>query len=229
MSHPLDLWGELLWQIGYAICHQLPERSLFLGGYQLPVCARDTGTFLGFGIVLTYYLLGRRWRRAKLPDLPVLVVAMAGFALFAFDALSSYLGVRDTENSIRLISGLGMGSGVGLLLLTVLSYKEGGDPGRRSFTCKDLLALLPLLALLFMAVTTDLGVAWYYLISSLTILFLLLLILTLFYVLIGMLVERRPWGRGRAFPLTLSLLATALLLALAWSFHDLTVGLIFGT
>ena len=28
-------------------CHQLPERSFFIGGYQLPVCAQCTGIILG--------------------------------------------------------------------------------------------------------------------------------------------------------------------------------------
>lgn len=29
-------------------CHQLPERSFFFRGYQLPVCARCTGIIIGY-------------------------------------------------------------------------------------------------------------------------------------------------------------------------------------
>ena len=164
MSHPLGIWAEALWQIGYALCHQLPERSLFLGGYQLPVCARDTGTMLGFGVVLIFYLLARRWRRAKLPDIAVLVVAGIGFALFAFDGLSSYIGFRETSNVIRLITGLGFGLSLGVMLLTVHSYLAKGDLTLRTFTWKDMIVLIPVLALVYLAVTTDLGEAWYYLV-----------------------------------------------------------------
>ena len=31
----------------YARCHQMPERSFFLGSYQFPLCARCTGIMLG--------------------------------------------------------------------------------------------------------------------------------------------------------------------------------------
>ncbi|HEC34484.1 MAG TPA: DUF2085 domain-containing protein, partial [Chloroflexi bacterium] len=33
--------------VGYAVCHRIPSHSFFVGGRQLPLCARCTGTFLG--------------------------------------------------------------------------------------------------------------------------------------------------------------------------------------
>jgi hypothetical protein len=41
-------------RVGYAICHQIPERSFFMDGQQLPLCARCTGTFLGAMLGLTF-------------------------------------------------------------------------------------------------------------------------------------------------------------------------------
>jgi len=222
MPHPTDPWAEALWQIGYALCHQLPERSLFIGGYQLPVCARDTGTMLGFGVALLFYIIAKRWKCAKLPDLPVLIVAGIGFALFAFDGLSSYLGFRDTSNSFRLISGLGFGLSLGIMLLTVHSYLVKGDPARYTFMWKDLIILIPALVLAYFAVTTDLGVAWYYLISTTIIVFLVLLEGCLFYVLISLLTEDKPkWHRLRVVaPLTV--VVTVLVLTGLWFFHHVT-------
>jgi uncharacterized membrane protein len=222
MSHPVDLWAEMLWQVGYALCHQLPERSLFIGGYQLPVCARDTGTMLGFGLVLTYYLARNRWKRARLPDVAVLVAAGIGFALFAFDGLSSYIGLRDTSNEIRLISGLGFGLSLGLMMLTVLSYVAKGDVERRTFDWRDLLLLLPLLALLYFAVTTDLGAVWYYVISTAVIIFLVLLAGTLFFVLFSLLTEDKPRLHNPRVTVSLTVVAVTLMLTVLWIFHNIT-------
>src|SRR5215510_6838555 len=38
---------SLLYPIGALICHQRPERSFFIHGLQLPVCARCTGLYIG--------------------------------------------------------------------------------------------------------------------------------------------------------------------------------------
>lgn len=222
MSHPVDLWAEMLWQIGYALCHQLPERSLFIGGYQLPVCARDTGTMLGFGAVLVFYVIAKRWKRAKLPDVPILVVAGIGFALFAFDGLSSYIGFRETSNAVRVITGLGFGLSLGIMLLTVFSYVAKGDVTHRTFTWKDLVILIPVLALIYFAVTTDLGVAWYYIVSTLIIFFLVLLAGTLFYILFSLLTEEKPRLHRLKVLAPLTVTAVTLMLVALWLFHNVT-------
>jgi len=51
---------------GYAVCHQLAERSFFVAGQKLPLCARDTGIYLG--VLLTLTVLGLwKGRVASLP------------------------------------------------------------------------------------------------------------------------------------------------------------------
>jgi hypothetical protein len=44
---PASLLALLVYAIGSAVCHQLPERSFYLWGRQLPVCARCTGLYAG--------------------------------------------------------------------------------------------------------------------------------------------------------------------------------------
>ena len=48
MSLARKLWG----------CHQIPERSFFLHGYQFPLCARCTGVFVGYLFAILFLLLG---------------------------------------------------------------------------------------------------------------------------------------------------------------------------
>jgi len=47
----MDLIGKLIFAVGSLICHQRPDRSFFVDGHQLPVCARCTGLYLSGAIV----------------------------------------------------------------------------------------------------------------------------------------------------------------------------------
>ncbi|MFZ1794606.1 MAG: DUF2085 domain-containing protein, partial [Anaerolineae bacterium] len=56
--------------VGYAVCHRIPERSFIIAGNQLPVCARDTGMFIGVLMgVIVFAVLPRR-RAAGFPRAP---------------------------------------------------------------------------------------------------------------------------------------------------------------
>jgi uncharacterized membrane protein len=97
---------------GYAVCHQIPSHSFSLGGHQLPLCARCTGTFLGalVGLVGQAVVLRRR-RAAAFPPTGILVVLIAFTLLWAGDGLNSYLALigaphaYEPANELRLITG----------------------------------------------------------------------------------------------------------------------------
>ena len=50
----------VLFPLGHFICHQRPERSFFIGGQQLPVCARCTGLYLGAALAIPFGVCGCR-------------------------------------------------------------------------------------------------------------------------------------------------------------------------
>lgn len=109
--------------IGYGLCHQLPERSLFAGGLQLPVCARDTGIYLGFALGFVVVMLLDRGRRPReLPRWPALALMGLFVLSMAIDGLTSYGGLRETTNAIRLATGLA--TGWALAPLTVMMLNE---------------------------------------------------------------------------------------------------------
>ena len=59
------LWAPLaavLYAAGALLCHQIPERSFYVAGFQLPVCARCLGLYAGaaFGGVAAVATLSRR-------------------------------------------------------------------------------------------------------------------------------------------------------------------------
>lgn len=56
--------------VGYGICHQIPIRSPFFGGRQLPLSARCSGQFLGALAGLLLLITLGRGKAAKLPPRP---------------------------------------------------------------------------------------------------------------------------------------------------------------
>lgn len=120
----------LLHWLGYGLCHQLPERSFFAGTHQVPVCARDTGIYLGFMLSFAVIALIARGRRpSELPPWPVIALAVAFIGLMAADGVSSYAGWRGTTNDIRLATGLLAGYAMPALLVPILNGQLWRRPG----------------------------------------------------------------------------------------------------
>lgn len=88
--------------IGHLVCHQLPERTLWIGGRYLPVCARCTGAYLGFYI--GYLLLPMRKKEACGP--PNLWITLFMVAPMILDAGTQIIGLRTSTNELRLVTGL---------------------------------------------------------------------------------------------------------------------------
>jgi uncharacterized membrane protein len=108
--------------VGFGLCHQLPERSLFAGGYQLPVCARDTGLYAGFLLSLIVIALVERGRRPSELSRPWLLVIGAIFlGTMVADGVSSYAGWRLTTNDLRLVTGLLAGYSLPLIVIPILN------------------------------------------------------------------------------------------------------------
>ena len=108
--------------LGFGLCHQLPERSFFGGGTQVPVCARDTGIYLGFMLSLILIALVHRGDRPREFPAPAGWVAIAlMIGAMGVDGVSSYAGLRPTTNDLRLITGLLAGYAIGAVLTPMLN------------------------------------------------------------------------------------------------------------
>ncbi len=126
------LEGFLQW-MGLGLCHQLPERSFFGGGVQVPVCARDTGIYMGFVAAFALLAIVHRGERPRgFPRWPAWAVMGVYLAAMAWDGLSSYSGLRVTTNDLRLITGLGVGIAAATVVYPMLQdevWRISG-PGR---------------------------------------------------------------------------------------------------
>lgn len=113
---------SILRWLGYGLCHQLAERSFFGGGLQVPVCARDTGIYVGFVIGLIALHVGhRRKRPSELPPWPSMVLIGAFLGMMVFDGVTSYAGMRSTTNDLRLLTGLTAGFALSALTLPLIN------------------------------------------------------------------------------------------------------------
>ena len=98
-------------------CHQRPERSFFVKGYQMPVCARCEGELIGTLISLIAIWFIR-------PTFPVLAILMVPMVL---DGLIQALTKYESTNGRRLTTGILFGFGAGMLVLTlgIIAFKFG--------------------------------------------------------------------------------------------------------
>lgn len=83
-------------------CHQMPERSFFIKGYQFPLCARCTGILLGELLALPLWAICQ----------PSIVIAVLLIFPMAYDGLLQYLLSVMSNNKRRLVTGLLAGYGL---------------------------------------------------------------------------------------------------------------------
>lgn len=113
--------------IGYAVCHQLPGRTLTIAGQKLPLCARCTGIYLGalfgFGAL---WALGRK-HTFDLPPLRILLPLIGFIGLLGIDGVNSYLSffpgaprLYEPQNWLRLTTGTLHGLAMSALVFPVL-------------------------------------------------------------------------------------------------------------
>jgi uncharacterized membrane protein len=128
--------GAAVYLVGAFICHQLPERSFHLDGYQLPVCARCLGIYAGAAVVACAGCLSRvraplaRWPAARLRR-----IAIAAAAPTAVTVAAEWSGMWAASNVTRAIAGLALGAAAALVVVgavATLHYAECRPPRRPS-------------------------------------------------------------------------------------------------
>lgn len=151
---------DLFYFAGSLICHQIPERTLLANGMQLPVCARDTGIYLGIFVSFMFCLIGKKMSSDRLPELKASIILALMMIPMMADSLSSYLGIRDTNNAIRLLTGVLFGVPIPIFLIPCANYKISGN-NRKSVIkdLKELLVLYLLCGIVLLATLME-GIPW---------------------------------------------------------------------
>jgi len=160
---------ERLRALDGGICAQLPTHSFYPDGQRLPLCARNTGIYMGYSITfIALYLRGRlsatefpRWPIAILLFLFVCALAVDGFNSLFLDLRLPHL--YQPDNLLRLATGLLTGMAMACFLVPVTNITLWKFPNQRrtveSFW--QILWLLPILALVFLAIGTQTAIFLY--------------------------------------------------------------------
>ena len=121
-------FANTIYQTFSHVCHQLPERSFFIGGHPFAVCARCTGIYAGFALSSLLYPLTRSLKQIETPARKWLFV---GAAPLAVDFVIEFSGLFHNTHLSRLLTGSILGAVTvffvmpGLIDLSLRNWKRG--------------------------------------------------------------------------------------------------------
>ena len=147
----------------YAVCHRIPDHSFAIGGRQLPLCARCSGTYLGAFAGLAVLALRGRGKTGRFPRRPQLLMLAVFMLAWAVDGANSFLALMDLphlyepSNRLRLLTGTLEGIAIAAVLLPALNSTlwRQPDPRRSIENWRDLAWLLTGGGLMMAAVGSD--------------------------------------------------------------------------
>lgn len=138
----MDIISKLYFFIGSLVCHQIQERTIYIGEKPLPFCARDTGIYLGIFIALIYCICRGKLKSDKIPSTRTGILLIMLTVPMMIDAVSSYALIRQTDNTVRLLTGIFFGMPIALFLIPAANYKVDGSNRLKVIDgCVDLLLL----------------------------------------------------------------------------------------
>ncbi len=93
------------------ICHRLPDRTFNIRGHYFPVCSRCTGFYIGAFTYFTYvYFFYVQY------TIVLIIFAFLMIMPTLLDGLTQLFGFRDSNNILRLFTGLIGGVGLAILI-----------------------------------------------------------------------------------------------------------------
>lgn len=111
MDKKTKVWIKLM-DFFEPCCHQLPERSFFIKGYQMPVCARCVGVFISSILALIIFF---KKRISFIASVLMSLVMLIDWSL-------QFFNIKSSTNIRRLITGLIGGFGWVIINLKFLKW-----------------------------------------------------------------------------------------------------------
>ena len=96
------------------ICHRIPERTFKIRGHYFPVCSRCTGFYIG---AFSYFILAY----FVYVEYTVYLISIAIIMLIPsfLDGFTQLIGLRLSNNGLRLLTGLIGGIGLAIIVKAI--------------------------------------------------------------------------------------------------------------
>lgn len=107
LSEGRVFFAQAVYRGFHLACHQIPERSFYLAGYPLAVCARCAGIYLGFAGAAVVYPLVRSLRHTETPARAWLLVSVLPLTV---DFALGFSGVWENTHLSRFTTGALLGA-----------------------------------------------------------------------------------------------------------------------
>jgi len=96
------------------ICHRIPERTFNIRGHYFPVCARCTGFYIGaFSYFIFVYFFYVQYTAT------LIILAILMMIPTFLDGFTQFFGSRESNNMLRLLTGLIGGVGLAILIKAI--------------------------------------------------------------------------------------------------------------
>lgn len=102
-----ETWAAVVYASFSAVCHQMPERSFYVFGFPLAVCARCLGLYAGAAAGVLLYPLVRRLERG---DVPARVWLLAAAVPTSVDFALGLFGIWANTHLSRFLTAALLGA-----------------------------------------------------------------------------------------------------------------------
>ena len=127
-----------------SLCHQMPERSFFIAGHKLAVCARCTGLYVGFALITLLYPFIRPVHVISAPERKWLLMSAMPMAV---DFSLTFFGLWENTHTSRFLTGFLLGGVAviyvmpGVAELSLRGLDEANAALRQPFTLSSVEAI----------------------------------------------------------------------------------------
>jgi len=109
-----EAYGNIIYTALRVLCHEIPSRSIMIFGHKMGLCSRCFAIYSSFflsGIAIFFlrkYFSPYYWKLALLMSIPMVI-----------DGGTQFLGLRESTNFLRIITGSLFGTGFAILIIPV--------------------------------------------------------------------------------------------------------------